>query len=215
MAYHYGMAGGTASKRASESCAGRACTIAGPGTLAWTARNRSRQHAGVERDKLRDERRGLLHAHRAGAVPLDLLEEEQDRISRRLAFLDSGIDASQIEYDQAKAHLEGCLALAGNAHAIYMSLDDSLRRICDQAFFERINISEVEDTGIVDAQHGEPFDALFDPALQAEALTSDRRPQAGLDAPTGHVAGLSIQHWVGPVGLEPTTRGLKVRCSAN
>ncbi len=29
----------------------------------------------------------------------------QDRISRRLTFLDSRIDASQIEYDQAKAHL--------------------------------------------------------------------------------------------------------------
>ncbi|CCH78448.1 conserved hypothetical protein [Nostocoides japonicum T1-X7] len=169
------------------------------------AAKKERGTLAAERDKLRDERRNLLHAHHAGAVPLDLLKEEQDRISRRLTFLDSRIDASQIEYDQAKAHLEDCLALAGNAHAIYMSLDDSLRRICNQAFFDRINIYEVEDTDIVDAQHGEPFDALFDPALQAEALAYDQRLQAGLDAQTGHVAGLSIQHWVGPAGLEPTT----------
>ncbi|WP_372513562.1 hypothetical protein [Mycobacterium sherrisii] len=172
------------------------------------AAKKERGTLAAERDKLRDERRSLLHAHHAGAVPLDLLKEEQDRISRRITFLDSRIDASQIEYDQAKAHLEDCLALAGNAHAIYMSLDDSLRRICNQAFFDRINIYEVEDTDIVDAQHGEPFDALFDPALQAEALAYDQRLQAGLDAQTGHVAGLSIQHWVGADGIEPPTAGV-------
>lgn len=55
-----------------------------------------------ERDRLRDERRSLLHAHHAGAMPLDLLNEEQDRIARRLAFLDSRIDAGQVEYDQAE-----------------------------------------------------------------------------------------------------------------
>ena len=58
----------------------------------------------AERDRLRDERRSLLHAHHAGAVPLDLLKEEQNRIARRLAFLDSRIDAGQGEYDRAKAH---------------------------------------------------------------------------------------------------------------
>lgn len=34
---------------------------------------------------------------------------------------------------------------------------------------------EVAGLDIVDAQHGEPFDALFDPALQAEALAYDQR----------------------------------------
>lgn len=148
-------------------------------------------------------------------MPLDLLKEEQERISRRLAFLDSRIDASQVEYDQAKAHLEDCLALAGNAHAIYMSLDDSLRRISNQAFFDRINVYEVEDIDTVAADHGEPFETLFDPALHADALTYDAVVQQGGDAKPADVAGLNIQHWVGPVGLEPTTRGLKVRCSAN
>ena len=159
----------------------------------------------AERDRLRDERRSLLHAHHAGAVPLDLLKEEQDRIARRLAFLDSRIDAGQVEYDQARAHLEDCLALAGNAHAIYMSLDDSLRRICNQAFFDRINVYEVENTDTVDADAGEPFDTLFHPALHAEALAYEARRQAGDDTLPDHVAGLNIEHWVGPAGIEPTT----------
>ncbi len=141
-----------------------------------------RRNLSAERDKLRDERRSLLHAHHAGAVPLDLLKKEQDRISRRLAFLDSRIDAGQVEYDRAKAHLEDCLALAGNAHAIYMSLDDSLRRIANQAFFERINVNEVDGADMVEAEPGEPFDVLFSPELHAEALAYDAALQAGSDA---------------------------------
>lgn len=115
-------------------------------------------------------RASLLHAHDAGAVPLDLLKEEQDRIARRLAFLDAQIDAGQIEYDQAKANLEDCLALAGDMHAIYMSIDDSLRRICNQAFFERIHVYEIENIDTLTAEPGEPFDSLLDPNLHAAAL---------------------------------------------
>lgn len=125
-----------------------------------TANKAARHTLAVERDKLRDERRSLLHAHHTGAVPLDLLKEEQDRIVRRLVFLDSQNDAGQIEYDQAKAHLDDCLALAGDMHAIYMSIDDSLRRICIQAFFERIHMYEIENADIVTVDPGEPFDAL-------------------------------------------------------
>lgn len=45
--------------------------------------------------------------------PLDLLATELDRIARRIGFLDAQINAGDIEYDQAKAHLDDCLALAG------------------------------------------------------------------------------------------------------
>lgn len=96
-----------------------------------------------------------------------------------------------------------------------MSLDDSLRRICNQAFFERINVYEGEDIDTVAADHGEPFDLLFDPALHADALTYEAAVQQGMDAKPADVAGLNIQHWVGPAGLEPATVGLKVHCSAN
>lgn len=170
------------------------------------AANKAESHTlAAERDKLRDERRSLLHAHHAGAVPLDLLKEEQDRIARRLTFLDAQIDAGQIEYDQAKAHLEDCLTLAGDMHAIYMSIDDSLRRICNQAFFERIQVYEVENVDTVKGEPGEPFDSLLDPNLHAAALTYEARLRAGEDIKPPDVASLNIQYWVGPAGLEPTT----------
>jgi len=147
----------------------------------------------AERDQLRDERTKLLQAHYAGAVPLDLLKTEQDRIARRTAHLDARIDAGDSEYDQARAHLEDCLALAGNCHAIYMSIDDSLRRIANQAFFERILITDDDDT--INAEPGTPFDALFSPEVQAHALiTQDHNKK--VDVQTLGDEGLNIDHVV-------------------
>ena len=141
----------------------------------------------AERDSLRDERKKLLQAHYAGMIPLDLLGEEQERIARRLAFLDAQINAGDIEYGQAKAHLEDCLTLAGDCHAIYMSIDDSLRRLANQAFFDKLIVMP-DDT--VDGQPGEPFNILFNPDVQRAALA---RQQAATESgpQTGNVVGLN------------------------
>lgn len=109
----------------------------------------------------RNERGKLLQAHYAGAVPVDLLKTEQDRIGRRLAWLDVQIEASSTEYEQSKAHLDDCLALAGDCHKLYMSIDDSLRRICNQAFFGKIWVRPDSDT--VEGEPGQPFNVLFRP----------------------------------------------------
>ncbi|MBK8461480.1 MAG: hypothetical protein IPL43_15955 [Micropruina sp.] len=118
----------------------------------------------AEHDDLAQERSKLLQAHYAGAVPIDLLGEEQARIARRLAFLDAQIDTGTIEYEQTKAHLDDCLALAGDCHAIYMSIDDSLRRIANQAFFDKLYVLPDDQ---IDGQPGEPFNVFFNPDVQA------------------------------------------------
>ena len=76
-----------------------------------------------------------------------------------------------------------------------MSIDDSLRRIANQAFFERIHIYEVTPhTDAASADHGEPFDILFNPELQAVAVDQDARLQAGLPIDPLQVKGLNIEH---------------------
>lgn len=90
------------------------------------------------------------------------------RIGRRLAWLDVQIEASSTEYEQAKAHLEDCLALAGDCHKLYTSIDDSLRRICNQAFFEKIWVKKDSDT--VEGEPGQPFNVLFNPEVHTLAL---------------------------------------------
>lgn len=129
---------------------------------------------------------GRLQAHYAGAVPIDLLKSEQERIARQIGLLDARIEASSVEYEQARAHLDDCLALAGYPHKIYMSVDDSRRRIANQAFFER---QLVTDDGI-DGQTGEPFHILFDPATHETAAS--RGGETAVHAgQTGNVGGLN------------------------
>ena len=124
-------------------------------------------------------------------------------------FLDAQIDAGGIEYGQAKAYLDDCLALAGGCHAIYMSIDDSLRRLANQAVFHRLTAA-ADDT--VNAEPGEPFNILFDPNVQRAALarqhaTTESGPQ------TGNVVGLIDDVLVGLTGLEPVTSALSGRRS--
>ncbi len=175
-----------------------------------TARH-ERQAYQRERDELLNERKKLLQAHYAGAIPLDLLGEEQERIARRLAFLEAQIEAGDVEYEQAQAHIDDCLALAGDCHAIYMSIDDSLRRIANQAFFDKLIV--LPEDGIV-GEPGEPFNAFFNPEVQTRAVHyQERTAESGPQ--TADVGGLNNDLLVGPLGIEPRTRGLKVRCSAN
>lgn len=90
----------------------------------------------LERDDLQAERSKLLQAHYVGAVPLGLLKSEQDRIGSPLALLEAQIEAGDVAYELASAHLDDCLALARDCYKLYMSIDDSLRRVTNQAFFD-------------------------------------------------------------------------------
>ena len=144
-------------------------------------------------------------------MQLGLLKSEQDRIGRRLVFLEAQIEAGDVQYELASAHLDDCLALVRDCHTLYMSIDDSLRRIANQAFFDKLYLSE-EGTFI--GESGEPFNAFFDPGVQTTAARHEGRA-AESRSQTGNVAGLNNDLLVGPAGLEPATYGLKVRSSTN
>ena len=94
-------------------------------------------------------------------------------------------------------------------HAIYMSIDDSLRRIANQAFFERLVVT---DDDAIDADPGVPFDALFNPEVQATALSRQTAGGNGTDQ-TGNVAGLNNDSLVPSAGFEPATLRLGGGCS--
>ena len=105
-----------------------------------------------------------------------------------------------MEYDQAKAHLDDCLALAGNCHKLYTSLDDSLRRTANQAFFDKLY---VQDDNRVEGQIGEPFTIFFDPEIQKLALRRKVEGESGTQTST--VARLNNDHLFGLTGFEPAT----------
>ena len=85
----------------------------------------------TDRDRLDDERVKLLQAHYAGAVPLDLLKQEQARIGAELGTINNRIAAHHDQYAVARANLEDSIGLLAHAADIYRGCDDANRRLCN------------------------------------------------------------------------------------
>ena len=250
----------------------------------------------VRRTNLEDERRRLLQAHYGGAVPLELLKEEQDRLGRELGGIQRQLDAYQADAKLVRAHVEQALDLLEDCYRLYMAAPDHLRKLLNQVFFERVLVNpavdedgrvilpgeggdglrgeedgsvkgagdepdrqrgrdeqepgecEVDDAGdepmrradeapcsvrvtdtgsdvCLEARLNRPFDQLASARLRAVARIAALRKsptstgggrRSSAETATGAVSqgeGLYSDAVVPPVGLEPTTDGLKVRSS--
>jgi site-specific DNA recombinase len=69
--------------------------------------------------QLKDERDLLLRAHYAGAVPLDQLREEQDRITNALVAAERELSSRQLSRDQLERALDRALALLDKSFEQY------------------------------------------------------------------------------------------------
>ncbi len=152
--------------------------------------------AAAERDRLDDERMKLLQAHYSGAVPIDLLKQEQDRIADQIGDIQHRIEAHHDEYASARANLDDSLGLLANIVSIYQRADDANRRLCNQAFFHRIFIQE---DGDVRVEYERPFGSLCDTEEQMNALNWATEAKKKGEAQTGLrvvtlVEGLNLSH---------------------
>ena len=68
---------------------------------------------------LTSERKAVLQAHYAGALPLDLLKEEMDRLTQDMATTERVIKNSSTTVDELEATLQAALTVAGNCHQRY------------------------------------------------------------------------------------------------
>ena len=149
-----------------------------------------------ERDRLDDERMKLFKAHYAGAVPIDLLKQEQDRIADQIGDIQHRIEAHHDEYASARANLDDSLGLLANIVSVYERADDANRRLCNQAFFHRIFI---EEDGDVRVEYERPFGSLCDTEEQMNALNWAAEAKKKGEAQTGQrvetlVEGLNLSH---------------------
>ena len=108
-------------------------------------KDRSVRSLTARRTNLEDERRRLLQAHYGGAVPLELLKEEQDRLGRELAGIQRQLDAYQADAKLVRAHVEQALDLLEDCYRLYMAAPDHLRKQLNQVFFERVLVNPAVD----------------------------------------------------------------------
>ncbi|MFH5227301.1 recombinase family protein [Antrihabitans spumae] len=169
----------------------------------------------TQKKRLLAERTRLLQAHYAGAIPLDLLKSEQDRIARSLVTVEERLTTASIEVDEIETNLQVALTYATNCYRGYLAAGNHVRRLYNQAFFERIYVDEDQ----VRIELNEPFKTLTDTAVAGIASTSNscvNDDDEGMPSltdilrrsnkkPSSRDEGLKLTVLVPPAGIEPAT----------
>jgi site-specific DNA recombinase len=166
---------------------------------------------------LSNERLKLLQAHYTGAVPLDLLKLEQDRIAKAIAVIEPRLAAVQSTFDVVERNLKTALDLASDCYRTYLNATDYQRRLFNQAFFEQIMVDEDD----VRSELAEPFKMLIGHGGDVEEFTGHKKARQADDQ-----AGDPLQSWgasfdggskqinlVRPAGFEPTTPWFEAKYS--
>ena len=104
----------------------------------------------TRRTNIEDRRRRLLHAHYEGAIPLDLLKEEQAKLTSELSQIERQLTAYQADAAEVRQHLTQALDLLEDCHRLYQAAPPHLKKLLNQVFFERILVNPaVDDDGRV------------------------------------------------------------------
>ncbi len=163
--------------------------------------------------KLERERDKLMEAHYAGAVPLDLLKREQDRIATGLHDTAKKLGAGTEHHQRIETNLRLALDLAESCGTAYATAPDHIKKLFNQAFFFRILVNP---DASVRPELAPPFNHLLGPGA-VTTFRQTKRPvpkngpiasgsqveEASKGIPLVH--GLSTRVLVGPTGLEPMT----------
>ena len=99
----------------------------------------------TRRTNIEDRRRRLLHAHYEGAIPLDLLKEEQAKLSTELGQIERQLAAYQADAAEVRQHLTQALDLLEDCHRLYTAAPAHLKKLLNQVFFERVLVNPLVD----------------------------------------------------------------------
>jgi site-specific DNA recombinase len=162
------------------------------------------QQLAVERKRLAEldtERRRLLDAHLADAVPLDLFSEKQREIGVKLAAIQNKLSAAEHSYESAQRGLRLACRLLSRAGEAYSEADSVTQRAWNQAFFKRLYVRPSEDgePEVVRAELTEPFVQLLSEDLIA-GLKKMHNQRSTLLA-----GGSNVDQIVETAGIEPAS----------
>lgn len=112
-----------------------------------------------QQERLDNERQKLLEAHYAGAIPLDILKREMDRLTRELHEADTRAATVAQSQEELVRLLDAALTLATNCYRLYDTANHRERRMFNQGFFTRLYIAA--DGSVDHAELQEPFVQLM------------------------------------------------------
>ncbi len=112
----------------------------------------------ANRARLEAESDKLLAAHFADAIDLPTLKRHQDRIRAGLADVERRLSEHDEHHAGARAFLHYSLRLLTDAHRAYAHSDDGNRRLANQAFYTRLEITDDEQ---LRPRLAEPFKTII------------------------------------------------------
>lgn len=95
-----------------------------------------------EKDKLEHKQEKLLEAHLNDAIPLNLLKKEQKSLSKQLVAIEHEIRLRAATFDDAYTNLTLVLNMLQDCGKMYRSAPDHIKRLLNQAIFNRVWIDE-------------------------------------------------------------------------
>lgn len=163
----------------------------------------------ANRARLEAESDKLLAAHFADAIDLDTLKRHQDRIRTGLADINRRLAEHSEHHTGGRAFLHDSLRLLTDAHRAYAHSGDAGRRLANQAFYTRLDITDDEQ---LRPHLAEPFATIFREAHD----TGDEGKEAKREHATSTDVACSRKTlWVDPGGLEPPTPCMPCRCATS
>jgi site-specific DNA recombinase len=118
--------------------------------------------------QLEGERKKLLDAHYADAIPLDLLKSEQDRLTAEIANAEGRLTEVEGDFQKAEANLARALTRAGDCAAAYSEANEGLRRQFNMAFFKRLLLSDEDE---VTSELAAPFNVILGEELRRASVS--------------------------------------------
>ena len=99
----------------------------------------------TRRTNIEDKRRRLMHAHYEGAVPLELLKEEQTQLTAELDHIERQLTAYQADITEVRQRLTQALDLLEDCHRLYQAAPAHLKKLLNQVFFQRVLVNPAVD----------------------------------------------------------------------
>ncbi len=174
--------------------------------------------------KLDQQQENLVDLAADGTLPRDVVQRRMNGITKSRAAMTARLENTEKKLTAVLEYIDAALSILERPGDLYAGATDEQRRMLNQAVFSRIYVEADEVTGV---EFNEPFDLLVAADAQYTAPTTGETktaPANGGGMKSSEVATVvniakddisSNADVVGPEGLEPSTRGLKVRCSAN
>ena len=157
-------------------------------------------------DEIQAERRRLTRGFIGGAIPEDLVREEQDRLELELRNAHKTLRASTQLLENIEQPLRMAMDYIAKCDHVYLGGSASVRRLMNQFMFEKLLISNGEVAGAI---YKEPWATV----LTEDFIKRAKRSAAGED---GAFSGVSsnIEHLVPPAGTERKGRIAPLSLSA-